>query len=90
MPDDFPNDFTFHWLRATFAYKYYQYLMSLVEKGIIKNDEVIARVQARMHHSKRETTENYLKLFLNINDRIKIQEMYENQLFAEYQDTWED
>lgn len=90
LPDDFPQDFTFHWLRATFGHKYYQYLMSLVEKDIIKNGEVITRVQARMHHSKRETTENYLKLFLNINDRIKIQEMYENQLFAEYQDTWED
>jgi len=90
LPDDFPQGFTFHWLRATFGHKYYQYLMPLVEKGIIKDSEVISRVQARMHHSKRETTENYLKLFLNINDRIKIQEMYENQLFAEYQNTWED
>lgn len=90
LPDDFPKSFIFHWLRATFGYKYYQYLISLVEKGIMKNGEVITRVQARMHHSKRETTENYLKLFLNINDRIKIQEMYENQLFAEYQNCWED
>lgn len=90
LPDDFPQGFTFHWLRATFGHKYYQYLMSLVEKDIIKNGEVIIRVQARMHHSRRETTENYLKLFLNINDRIKIQEMYENQLFSEYQDTWAD
>jgi DNA gyrase/topoisomerase IV subunit A len=90
LPDDFPQGFTFHWLRATFGHKYYQYLISLLEKGIIKDSEVISRVQSRMHHSKRETTENYLKLFLNINDRIKTQEMYENQLFAEYQDTWED
>jgi hypothetical protein len=90
LPDNFPRDFTFHWLRATFGHKYYQHLMSLVEKGILKEKEVISRVQARMHHSKKETTENYLKLFLNINDRIKIQEMYESQLFEEYQDTWKD
>jgi hypothetical protein len=90
LPSNFPQGFTFHWLRATYGHKYYQYLMSLVEKGIIKDSEVISRVQARMHHSKRATTENYLKLFLNINDRIKTQEMYENQLFSEYQDAWED
>ena len=90
LPDNFPKGFTFHWLRATFAHKYYQYLMILVEKNIIKSNEVISRVQARMHHSKPETTDNYLKLFLNINDRIKIQEMYENQLFSEYQSSWED
>lgn len=90
LPENFPQGFTFHWLRATFGHKYYQYLMILVEKKIIKSNEVISRVQARMHHSKPETTDNYLKLFLNINDRIKVQEMYENQLFSEYQSSWED
>ena len=84
LPDDFPQDFSFHWLRATFAYLYYQHLLKLKDKGLLQLGEEVTRVQMRMHHSNRSTTENYLKLFLGINDVLKAQELYEEKIFSSY------
>ncbi|PKF57215.1 integrase [Alteromonadales bacterium alter-6D02] len=81
VSSDFPKDFTFHWLRATYALMYHEYLVSLVADGKLKLGNEITRVQQRLHHTKRETTENYLKLFTNINEKMAAQEAYEERLF---------
>lgn len=79
---NFPKDFCFHWLRATFGLQYYNSLLPLVQEGIIKYHEVMLMVQKRMHHENQETTENYLKLFSGSEDRIIAQEAYESLLFG--------
>jgi hypothetical protein len=84
---NFPKDFTFHWLRATYAFMYYQELAPLVsyekeiEKGQMRPGDEIKKIQQRMHHRDRETTEHYLKLFLNIDDKMLAQDGYEDRLF---------
>lgn len=78
--DGFPKDFTFHWLRATYAYMYYLWLQPLIESGHIKIGEEISFIQKRLHHKNRETTENYLKLFNDINERQHAQNLYEDNL----------
>ncbi|MGP5490435.1 site-specific integrase, partial [Pseudomonas helleri] len=60
---EFPKDFTYHWLRATYAYQLYQRLQVLVKEGLMQLGEDVVFIQKRMHHESRETTENYLKLF---------------------------
>ncbi|MDF3164531.1 site-specific integrase [Pseudomonas proteolytica] len=77
----FPKDFSYHWLRATFAYQLYQRLQLLVDKGVMQQGEVIDFVQGRMHHESRETTENYLKLFRTTQEKVVAQELWENKLF---------
>ncbi len=32
----FPKDFSYHWLRATFAYQLYQRLQPLVQEGVLR------------------------------------------------------
>ncbi|ELB2861409.1 site-specific integrase [Vibrio alginolyticus] len=83
-PDEFPSDFVFHWLRATFALKYYYSLMPLVAEGKIEVGDEISMVQKRMHHAKRETTEDYLKLFMSIDYRRAAQNEYESILFDDF------
>lgn len=81
LPESFPKDFTFHWCRATFAYRYYLFLQPALDQGILKLGDEISMVQKRMAHNHRETTENYLKLFKMSNERQEAQERYEERLF---------
>ncbi len=78
---EFPKDFTYHWLRATYAYQLYQRLQVLVEEGLMQLGEDVAFIQKRMHHESRETTENYLKLFKMTQDKVIAQEIWESKLF---------
>jgi len=78
---EFPNEFSYHWLRATFAYQLYQRLSPrLKDRRLLPGDE-ISIIQGRLHHERRETTENYLKLFTMIPQKLVAQEDYEDSLF---------
>lgn len=85
----FPKSFTFHWQRATFAYKYYQYLIKHVvydhnvqlKIGQLRPGEEIRKIQQRLHHTDRTTTEHYLKLFINFDEKMAAQNAYEDRLF---------
>ena len=81
VPAGFPKDFTFHWLRATFAYQLYQLLVPSLESRRLLPGEEISIIQERLHHEQRETTENYLKLFKMIPEKMRAQEDYEGSLF---------
>ena len=76
----FPRDFTFHWLRATFALHYYRWLQPLIVKGFATDGDIISLVQKRLHHSDRKTTEHYLKLFDSVSDRLVAQKIYEERV----------
>jgi len=78
---EFPKDFSYHWLRATYAYKLYQRLQGLVEEGHMQLGEDIGFIQKRMHHESRETTESYLKLFSMTHEKVIAQEVWESKLF---------
>lgn len=80
-PSIFPRDFSYHWLRATYAYQLYQRLQAMVRDGVLKYGDDIAFIQKRMHHESRETTENYLKLFNMTQEKVVYQELYEEGLF---------
>ncbi|MFP3679479.1 site-specific integrase [Pseudomonas sp. SIMBA_041] len=82
IPGSFPKDFSYHWLRATYAYQLYQRLRMAVEKGLIQPGEDIDFIQRRMHHESRITTENYLKLFRMTHEKIIAQEIWESDLFG--------
>jgi len=85
----FPRSFTFHWQRATFAYKLYQHLIPHIiydkkiklKPGQLRPGEEIRRIQQRLHHKDRETTENYLKLFVDFDEKMAAQDDYEEVLF---------
>lgn len=77
----FPKDFSYHWLRATYAYQIYQRLQPLIQEGSMKLGEDISFIQKRMHHEHRETTENYLKLFNMTHEKVLAQEIWESKLF---------
>ncbi|MBV4482895.1 site-specific integrase [Pseudomonas khavaziana] len=77
----FPKDFSYHWLRATFAYQLYQRLQPLIKEGSFKPGDDIDFIQSRMHHESRLTTENYLKLFKMTHEKVIAQEIWENKLF---------
>jgi integrase len=82
---NYPNDFTFHWLRATYAYYYYLSLQPLAAKGLVKDGDIISMVQRRLHHANRAVTESYLRLFdMVVDDRIAAQSIYEQQVFGLY------
>ena len=89
VSDEFPKSFTFHWQRATFAFGLYQHLAPLVvhdmkvklKPGQLRPGEEIRRIQTRLHHKDRETTEHYLKLFTNFDEVMVAQEGYEDRLF---------
>ncbi|CAI8922436.1 hypothetical protein EMIT0P258_50009 [Pseudomonas sp. IT-P258] len=78
----FPMSFTYHWLRATFAFQLYQYLSPLLASGRLQHGEEISLVQKRLHHSSRVTTENDLKLFRLHSDKLAAQELYEDEIFG--------
>jgi integrase len=78
---NFPRDFKFHWLRATFGYLIYQWLVPYLQDGTIKLGEEIGIIQKRMHHERRETTENYLKLYSGRNEKFFNQEIFESKIF---------
>lgn len=79
--NELPKDFSYHWLRATYAYQLYQRLQVLVKDGLLQLGEDIDFIQKRMHHQSRETTENYLKLFTVTHDKVIAQEVWESKLF---------
>lgn len=81
VSEKFPGSFTYHWLRATFAYQLYQRLLPLLERGHLQIGEEISFIQNRLHHADRETTENYLKLFSMHSEKLAVQERYESHLF---------
>lgn len=81
--DQISPDFTFHWLRATFALRLYQKCMDLVAQGKMVPGEELGYVRRRMHHADQKTTENYLKLFSTYNERLRAQELYEDSLFSD-------
>ncbi|MFL1546846.1 site-specific integrase [Pseudomonas sp. O39] len=77
----FPSDFSYHWLRATFAYQLYQRLQVLIREGLMHVGDDIDFIQKRMHHESRQTTEGYLKLFKMTHEKICAQELWEKKLF---------
>lgn len=80
---NYPSDFTFHWLRATYAYFYYRSLQPFVAKGAVKDGDIISMVQRRLHHANRAVTESYLRLFdMVVDDRVAAQSIYEQQVFG--------
>lgn len=81
VSQNFPTSFTYHWLRATYAYQLYQHLIPLMKNGSLQPGEEISYIQMRLHHADRETTENYLKLFSMHSDKLAAQESYEKRLF---------
>lgn len=89
VSDKFPSDYVFHWLRATYALHYYKFLQPLFAKGYISDNDIISMVQKRLHHSDRDTTLGYLKLFESIDDRLKAQQLYEERVFELYGSTSE-
>lgn len=78
---EFPKDFSYHWLRATFAYQLYQRLVPRLRDRRLLLGEEISIIQGRLHHERRETTENYLKLFTMIPEKLMAQEEYVDALF---------
>ncbi|WP_460044413.1 site-specific integrase [Pseudomonas sp. S2_H01] len=77
-----PKDFTFHWLRATFAYQLFQYLQLAVKKKLLRPGDEISIIQIRLAHSYREITEHYLRLFMMINENLAAQEGWEDWLIG--------
>lgn len=81
--EGFPRDFYFHWLRATYAYLLWLSLEKHVDNKTISYGTAIKVIQARLHHENRETTENYLKLFENMDVRLQAQEVFEDFLLGD-------
>lgn len=79
--DKFPKDFSYHWLRATFAFQLYQRLRELIAAGIMQSGDDIDFIRERMHHASREMTEHYLQLFKMLPQKLVVQEFYEGKLF---------
>lgn len=84
MGCDFPKDFSYHWLRATFAYQFYLSLQPLVDEGRMNVSDQLGIVRERLHHESVTTTENYLKLFSTLNERLGAQEEWEDKVFGSY------
>lgn len=79
---EFPPEFYFHWLRATYAYLLWIALQKYIDSGELSFGTVIGIIQNRLHHNQRETTENYLKLFQNIDIQLAAQKLFEDFLFG--------
>lgn len=80
--DEFPSAFSYHWLRATFAFQLYQNLKPALASGRLQYGEEISIIQHRLHHSDRRITEHYLKLFKMESKQLEAQELYEAWLFS--------
>jgi hypothetical protein len=83
---DFPRDFYYHWLRASHAYLLWLAFQKHIESGAINESGVLSFIQKRLHHNQRSTTENYLKLFDNIDFQLDIQEAFEDYLLKDILD----
>lgn len=81
--DCFPRDFYYHWLRATYAYLLWLSLQKYIDEGVISVTVAISFIQTRLYHKSRETTENYLKLFQNIDIQMRAQEAFEDILLPD-------
>ena len=81
--NEFPKDFYYHWLRATFALLLWKGLEPKIQEGVLTSAEAISVIQERLYHKNRETTENYLKLFRNMDRRLENQELYEGLILPE-------
>lgn len=79
--DGFPKDFSYHWLRATFAFQLYQRLQTFIVTGAMQSGDAIDFIRERMHHATREMTEHYLQLFKMLPAKLVSQEFYEAKLF---------
>lgn len=76
-------DFSFHWLRATFALLLYKGCQKLIaDKKMLAGTE-LNHIRYRLHHAHQSTTEDYLKLFSQTNELIEAQETFENVLFGD-------
>ncbi|RLV57694.1 site-specific integrase [Parashewanella curva] len=62
LPSTFPQNYVFHWNRATFAYISYQLLKPLLDSKEITFDMLIGWIQSSLGHANPETTLEYLKL----------------------------
>lgn len=76
------KDFTFHWLRATFAFQLFKALQNGELREKLNNIDEVGYIQWRLSHEHRETTENYLKLFKQIDEVLQAQEGWEAWLFT--------
>lgn len=81
--DDFPRDFYYHWLRATFASLLWKSLLPKIKEGSLTETDAISIIQSRLHHKSRETTHNYLKLFKNMDGKLITQELFEDYLLQD-------
>ncbi|WP_374962534.1 hypothetical protein [Spongiibacter tropicus] len=81
--DRFPRDFYYHWLRATYAYLLWLGLQKHINSGELSDSAAISFIQARLYHKSRETTENYLKLFSNLEIQMVAQESFEDFLLPD-------
>ena len=81
---DFPGDFTYHWLRATYAYQLYLSLQPLVDDGKMSFSDQVGIVKERLHPESVTTTDNYLKLFSTLHERLAAQESWEDKIFGSF------
>ncbi len=75
--DKYPQDFSYHWLRATFGFQLYQRLQALIVVGLMRPGDDIDFIMERMHHATREMTEHYLQLFKMLPQKTVAQEKFE-------------
>lgn len=91
---NFPKDFVFHWLRATFALHYYDNLIMIeqakVEAGIQERprrfDMILRDVMRRLCHKDITVTQSYLNLFENFDERQEAQNAFEDYIFRDFDD----
>ena len=91
---NFPKDFVFHWLRVTFALRYYDSLIMIeqakVEAKIQKRprrfDIILRDVMRRLCHKDITVTQSYLNLFENFDERQEAQNAFENYVFKDFED----
>lgn len=90
----FPKDFVFHWLRATYALRYYENLVKIeearVDAGLQKRprrfDQIIRDVMVRLCHKDINVTQSYLNLFENFDERQEAQNAYEDYIFKDFEE----
>jgi len=90
--EDFPKDFVFHWLRATYALRYYETLIKIeeykVEQGLQDRprrfDMILRDVMVRLCHRDIKVTQSYLNLFENFDERQEAQNAFEDFVFRDF------
>jgi hypothetical protein len=81
--NEITSDYTFHWLRATFALALYKQCQHLVSIGKMKPGSELNYIRQRLHHRNTSTTEHYLKLFSSVSELMKAQEYFEDSLLGD-------